>query len=267
MLEQQKRLQGSRWFVSPKSRHIGRGLIPLLAGACLVATGMIARAQDKATVPASIVPDSANPNLAASPVSLQVNARNAVSLPSQVERYFDIPFKCLFKMSHDVAPGQTSVGRHGVKGLLVKTFRVGLDSKNKPNHYTLVGTRVARAPVDEIMLAGIRTRDAAALPSRYGVYNRVRELDMLATGYAAYGGPGHGTCATGMHAGYGVVAVDPRTIRLGSRLYIEGYGYAVAGDTGGAIHRNRIDLGNTTEHEARLVGRRRVHVIVLSHDE
>ena len=41
----------------------------------------------------------------------------------------------------------------------------------------------------------------------------------------------------------GVVAVDPKLIRLGSRLYIPGYGLAVAGDTGGRIIGRRIDLG------------------------
>jgi 3D (Asp-Asp-Asp) domain-containing protein len=42
--------------------------------------------------------------------------------------------------------------------------------------------------------------------------------------------------------GWGVVAVDPRVIPLGSRLFVEGYGYAVAGDTGGAIHGKIIDV-------------------------
>ena len=73
-----------------------------------------------------------------------------------------------------------------------------------------------------------------------------------------------GLCANGMHAGYGVVAVDPHLIRLGSKLYIEGYGYAVAGDTGGAIKGHRIDLGHTTYSEASSVGRRHVTVWLLS---
>jgi len=51
------------------------------------------------------------------------------------------------------------------------------------------------------------------------------------------------TTATGLRAGYGVVAVDPRVIPLGTKLFIPGYGVAVAGDTGGAIKGNKIDLG------------------------
>ena len=53
------------------------------------------------------------------------------------------------------------------------------------------------------------------------------------------------TTATGMKQGYGVVAVDPKVIPLMSKLYIPGYGVAIAGDVGGAIKNRRIDLGFT----------------------
>lgn len=49
--------------------------------------------------------------------------------------------------------------------------------------------------------------------------------------------------AIGMRAGKGVIAVDPKVIPLRSKVYIPGYGEAVAGDTGGAIKGNIIDLG------------------------
>ena len=49
--------------------------------------------------------------------------------------------------------------------------------------------------------------------------------------------------ASGLPTGYGVVAVDPRVIPLGTKLFIPGYGLATAGDTGGAIKGNKIDLG------------------------
>ena len=51
------------------------------------------------------------------------------------------------------------------------------------------------------------------------------------------------TTATGLKTGYGVVAVDPKIIPLGTRLYIPGYGIATAGDTGGNIKGARVDLG------------------------
>ena len=75
---------------------------------------------------------------------------------------------------------------------------------------------------------------------------------MSATTYDPYhcGGSGSGRTRTGLLGGYGVVAVDPKFIPMGTRLFIEGYGYAVAADTGGAIKGNRIDLGIDSKHDA-----------------
>jgi 3D (Asp-Asp-Asp) domain-containing protein len=66
-----------------------------------------------------------------------------------------------------------------------------------------------------------------------------------------------------MYPQYGVVAVDPRVIPLGTRLFVEGYGSAIAGDTGGAIKGNRIDLCFNSDDEAEKVGRRTVRVLIL----
>jgi len=57
----------------------------------------------------------------------------------------------------------------------------------------------------------------------------------------------------GNDVGRGRVAVDPRTIKLGSIMWIPGYGWATADDTGGAIKGNRVDLGfNANEGQAAL---------------
>ena len=66
-----------------------------------------------------------------------------------------------------------------------------------------------------------------------------------------------------MFVHHGVVAVDPRVIPLGSRLFIPGYGHAVAGDTGGAIVGRRIDLAFNSYDDAIRFGRRPVTVYVL----
>ena len=55
--------------------------------------------------------------------------------------------------------------------------------------------------------------------------------------------PDYGRTATGVIVNYGIVAVDPAIIPLGTRMYIPGYGYAVAADTGGAVKGYIIDLG------------------------
>jgi 3D (Asp-Asp-Asp) domain-containing protein len=87
-------------------------------------------------------------------------------------------------------------------------------------------------------------------------------LTMVATAYAPGAGAGTIT-ATGRRAGYGIVAVDPRVIPLGTKLYIPGYGYAVAADTGGAIKGYKIDLCFNTASEAIKWGRRKVKVYIV----
>ncbi len=83
---------------------------------------------------------------------------------------------------------------------------------------------------------------------------------MLATAYTADSAGGSGMTAIGRRAGFGIVAVDPRVIPLGTRLFIPGYGPAIAGDTGGDIVGHRIDLGFNTMRDAMLFGRRSVTV-------
>ena len=64
-----------------------------------------------------------------------------------------------------------------------------------------------------------------------------RQLRVWSTAYCL-----RGHTASGSYVSYGTVAVDPRVIPLGTRMYIPGYGYAVARDTGGAIVGNKIDV-------------------------
>lgn len=58
----------------------------------------------------------------------------------------------------------------------------------------------------------------------------------------AYAYTGGGTTASGKKAAKGMIAVDPKVIKLGTRVYVPGYGYAVASDTGGMIKGNVIDV-------------------------
>lgn len=75
----------------------------------------------------------------------------------------------------------------------------------------------------------------------------------------AYTWTGYRT-ATGTWPSRGTVAVDPRVIPLGTELYIEGYGPAVAADTGGAIQGHRVDLYMDSKNECLQWGRRKVEV-------
>jgi len=82
-----------------------------------------------------------------------------------------------------------------------------------------------------------------------------RTITVSSTGYSL-----PGRTATGLPVGWGVVAVDPAVIPLGTRLTIPGYGEAVAADTGSAVRGNAIDLWFPTLAQARAWGRRAVTI-------
>jgi 3D (Asp-Asp-Asp) domain-containing protein len=82
-----------------------------------------------------------------------------------------------------------------------------------------------------------------------------RTLTVSSTGYSL---PGH--TATGLPVGWGVVAVDPSVIPLGTKLTIPGYGEAVAADTGGGVRGHMIDIWFPTLAQARGWGRRTVTI-------
>ena len=73
----------------------------------------------------------------------------------------------------------------------------------------------------------------------------------------------YGLTATGIIAERGVVAVDPEVIPLGAKLYVEGYGYATAADTGPSIKGAKIDLYYDTLAEAKQYGRQTVMVYMI----
>jgi uncharacterized protein YabE (DUF348 family) len=90
-----------------------------------------------------------------------------------------------------------------------------------------------------------------------------RKMRVEATGYSPREPGLDFTTSTGARAGRGVIAVDPSVIPYGTRVWIPGYGYAVANDCGGAIKRDRIDLCFDTVAEAIRWGRRSVTIIIL----
>jgi Uncharacterized protein conserved in bacteria len=102
----------------------------------------------------------------------------------------------------------------------------------------------------------------------HGRYRYRQSKVMEATAY--YPGPEctgkyayYGRTYTGKKAGYGLIAVDPLVIPLGTKLYIEGYGYAEAADIGGLIKGDRIDLCYQTYQEAKNFGRKKTVVYIL----
>ncbi|RHW42206.1 LysM peptidoglycan-binding domain-containing protein [Neobacillus notoginsengisoli] len=92
-------------------------------------------------------------------------------------------------------------------------------------------------------------------------------LTMTATAYTASCKGCSGITATGINLknnpGMKVISVDPSIIPLGSKVYVEGYGHAIAGDTGGAIRGNIIDVFIPSKDAALKWGRKTVKVTVL----
>lgn len=178
-----------------------------------------------------------------------------------------IPYPTVRKSSSEMREGSTKTTQAGVDGLKRVDFEVGLRNGAEISRVK-VGEKVLRNPVQEIVLVG----SGSAIPasrgryaSRGGFYSGRRTLRMIATGYD--GSPssngGSSRSSTGLRIGRGMVAVDPRFIPIGTRLYIEGYGYAVAADVGGAIKGNRIDLGHDSARIANRVGRHEVIVHIV----
>ncbi|GGF10007.1 peptidase M23 [Halobacillus andaensis] len=96
----------------------------------------------------------------------------------------------------------------------------------------------------------------------------IKEVNVEATAYTADCTGCTGVTATGIDLNANpdqkVVAVDPDVIPLGSKVYVEGYGEAIAGDTGGAIQGNKIDLYMQDRGEALDFGRQNVTIQVLA---
>lgn len=90
-----------------------------------------------------------------------------------------------------------------------------------------------------------------------------RALYVSATGYSAFD-PGNGNrTATGTMVRRGVIAVDPSVIPLGTRVFIPGYGEAVAEDIGSGIHGNRIDVAFDSHAEALMFGRQNIEIFIM----
>jgi len=147
-------------------------------------------------------------------------------------------------------------GRVGVRERSVKVTQVD----GKVIRRDLLAERVIRAPRDRFIAVGSKV-----LIVKSGDFAGREYMDMVATAYAPYCCVGvRSRTSIGLQAGHGVVAVDPTIIPLGSYLFIEGYGQAIAGDVGGDIKGLRIDLGFATTREALRYGRRAVRVYILT---
>ena len=172
-----------------------------------------------------------------------------------------IGFDSVKTFTKSLRPGKVEVTTPGVRGEKLVRYLVRYED-GKAIKRTVLGAEVLKKPVNKVVSIG----SAGHYMSR-GSFRTRKILKMSASAYdpgpRSCGKYATGKTACGMKAGYGVVATDPRVIAMGTKLYIEGYGYAVAGDRGRAIKGNRIDLGFNTYREAIQFGRKSVIVHIL----
>ena len=166
-----------------------------------------------------------------------------------------IEYESLIQYDAELPRGERVIAEGGEYGWMRREYqvrqvngremrRVLLNETYTPpqNEVVTIGTYVAPAAVAGPAIAPTPAV-AAAVAAPQAAPGCARTLNVYATWYTASSAGGSGVTATGTSVQKGVVAVDSRVIPLGTRMYVPGYGYAVAGDTGGGIVGNHIDLG------------------------
>lgn len=178
---------------------------------------------------------------------------------------FPIQFKTTVKYDRSLLNTQQKVvqqGKNGTKQITVSvTYENGKEVSREIDNQTII-----KKPVDKIIAQGTYPYRPVSRGGRALPYSKI--FTSKTTAYWAVGGVGTTYTASGRRAvrnsdGFSTVAVDPRVIPFGTRIFIQGYGFAIAADTGTAIKGNRIDVYFNTYDEACDWGAKYVNVYVL----
>lgn len=190
-----------------------------------------------------------------------------------IEKEVEAPFKTIKKKNKELTHKQSKILVQGVNGknkVKCKEYYAG----DKLIKEEVIHVETLVKPIDQVFEEG--TKDV--FTNDRGDFTARKAIKMVATAYEAGprstgkrpGDKGYGVTASGARAKRGTVAVDPRVIPLGTKLYIKSltpgvpdYGFAIAQDTGGAIKGNKIDLFMDTVWECLQFGRIPVMVYIL----
>lgn len=175
-----------------------------------------------------------------------------------VERTVAQPYEVIHEPDPTMEKGAKEVVQFGENGTRVVTVKEIYRDGVKQSEEKL-DERLVESAKPQIVKVG--TRDVVETSRGAARFRDSRYME--ATAYLPTDGNGAGITATGIRAERGVVAVDPDVIPLGTKLYIPGYGVALAADTGGAIIGDKIDLCMEGYGEAISFGRRTVKVYIL----
>jgi uncharacterized protein YabE (DUF348 family) len=184
-------------------------------------------------------------------------------------------FAVVTKSDAELLKGREKVVQEGKKGSVERKFEI-VKENGKEVSRTLLSEKVIKEPQQKIVSVGSKKMVASAKSTKTKVAvsrgssaapSEGKEFYVSATAYTAHCNGCTGTTATGIdlraNPNIKVIAVDPSVIPLGSKVWVEGYGHAIAGDTGGAIKGKRIDLHVPTKKAAYNFGRRTVKIKVI----
>ena len=186
----------------------------------------------------------------------------------------EIPFQTTIKHNDNMDHGKTKKIKDGETGIKEVQFKVTYEDGVEIER-EIIEEKVIKEATNEIIEKGTARYLVTSRGSKPRKYKDVMIMEATAyiADYASTGKkPGDkyfGITASGTKARPGVVAVDPRVIPMGTKLYIESmdgtasYGNATAEDTGGAIKGEKIDLFFPTSQEVKQFGRRNVKVYIL----
>lgn len=161
--------------------------------------------------------------------------------------------------------GLTKVVKKGKPGVRKITYKVAY-ADGKVISRRVASVSVMKNPVNTITMQGTKNHISTSRGSKM-IFTRafVAEASAYWAGSCGKkkGSDGYGWTASGVKLKKGLVAVDPKVIPLGTWLYIEGYGVALAADTGSAIKGRNIDVAFDTEDQCMNFGRKNVKVYIL----
>ena len=186
---------------------------------------------------------------------------------SDVTQVSPVEYATVVKNDSSILKGVKKVVQAGQAGEKSAVFKVTYENGAEISR-ALVSETVTKEPVQQIVATGTSVAVAkTASISRGGDFSSSKVINMKTTAYNSEETGSNitasGAAAVRNSSGYSTIAVDPSVIPLGTKVYVEGYGYAIAQDTGGAIHGNIIDLYFNSMSEVNAWGVRYLNVYIL----
>jgi uncharacterized protein YabE (DUF348 family) len=207
-----------------------------------------------------------------------VKANDVVNVV-RVEKVTDVveeptDFTVVSRKDSNLSKGKEKVVQEGKKGLVEKKYEI-IKENGKEVSRKLISEKVVKDSQDKIVSVGTKVLVAqvsrgssSSSSASASAESGGREFYVSSTAYTASCNGCSGYTATGINLkanpGMKVIAVDPSVIPLGTKVYVEGYGYAVAADTGGAIKGNKIDVFFASKSDAYRWGRKTIKVKILN---